>query len=402
MRFVFTSALKDLRRLRRDPVTLLTWLGIPTFIAVILVVIFGSGDARPNGKLLIVDQDQGIGATLLTGAFSQGPLGNMVSVEKVELEEGRHRIDKGKASALLIIPMNFTSALLQGKAANLQLIRNPAQRILPDIIEQVLSMLTDAAFYLQIVAGPQLREAARMTAPSDSSIAGISVKFNQAVIGTRKYLMPPLIQLDTKVIQEKTDKPGGFAALMLPGMLYMAVFFIAGGLATDVWRERTSGALRRVITTPASFRAFLAGKLLAVLIVLALVGTFGLAVAHFLADLRISNFPLAVLWIALSGCGLYLFMMLLQSLASTERVASMLANFVLLPLTMLGGSFFPFDMMPKGFAQIGRLTPNGWSVTELQKILDGVSVTPAAFAGVILFVVAAWFVVGWRVRRTVC
>ncbi len=400
MRFVFTSALKDLRRLRRDPVTLLTWLGIPTFIAVILVVIFGSGDARPNGKLLIVDQDQGIGATLLTGAFSQGPLGNMVSVEKVELEEGRHRIDKGKASALLIIPRNFTSALLEGKAANLQLIRNPAQRILPEMIEEVLSILTDGAFYLQLVAGDQLRTAARGT-PSDASVAQISVQFNHVIENTRKYLSPPVIQLDTKVIQEKTDKPGGFAALMLPGMLYMAVFFIAGGLATDVWRERTSGALRRVATTPASFRAFLAGKLLAVLIVLALVGTFGLAVAHFLADLRISNFPLAVVWIALSGCGLYLFMMLLQSLASTERVASMLGNFVLLPLTMLGGSFFPFDLMPKGFAQIGRLTPNGWSVTELQKILDGVAVTPVAFGGVILFVVAGWLVVGWRIRRTV-
>jgi ABC-2 type transport system permease protein len=189
---------------------------------------------------------------------------------------------------------------------------------------------------------------------------------------------------------------------MLPGMLYMAVFFIAGGLATDVWRERTSGALRRVVTTPASFRAFLAGKLLAVLLVLALVGAFGLAVAHFLADLQVSNFPLAILWIALSGTGLYLFMMLLQSLASTERVANMLGNFVLLPLSMLGGSFFPFDMMPKGFAQIGRLTPNGWSVTELQKILDGVAVTPAAFAAVVLFVITAWLVVGWRVRRTVC
>lgn len=241
-----------------------------------------------------------------------------------------------------------------------------------------------------------------MTAPTDSSIAGISVKFNQAVIGTRKLLMPPLIQLETKVIEEKTDKPGGFAALMLPGMLYMAVFFIAGGLATDLWRERTFGALRRVATTPASFGAFLAGKLIATFLVLLLVGVFGLTVAHFLADLRVANFPLAVLWIAVSGCGLYLFMMLLQSLASTERVASMLSNFVLLPLTMLGGSFFPFDLMPKGFAQIGRLTPNGWSVTELQKILDGAMVTPAAFGAVILFVVAGWLVVGWRVRRTVC
>jgi len=401
MRFIFTSAIKDLRRLRRDPVTLLTWLGIPTFIAIILVVIFGRGDARPNGKLLIVDEDQGIGATLLAGAFSQGPLGNMISIEKVQREEGRRRINKGDASALLAIPKNFTAALLDGKGAKLQLVRNPAQRILPNIIEEMLSMLTDAAFYLQIVAGPQLREAAQGP-PSDTGIAQISVQFNHVIENSRKYLAPPLIQLETKVIQEKTDKPGGFAALMLPGMLYMAVFFIAGGLATDVWRERTSGALRRVVTTPASFRAFLAGKMLAVLIVLALVGAFGLAVAHFLADLRISNFPLAVLWIAVSGTGLYLFMMLLQSLASTERVANMLGNFVLLPLTMLGGSFFPFDMMPKGFAQIGRLTPNGWSVTELQKILDGVDVTPAAFGAVILFLIAAWLVVGWRVRRTVC
>lgn len=401
MRFVFTSAVKDLRRLRREPVTLLTWLGIPTFIAIILVVIFGRGDARPNGKLLIVDEDRGIGATLLAGAFSQGPLGNMISVEKVELEEGRHRVDQGKASALLIIPKNFTQALVEGQAANLQLIRNPAQRIMPEMIEEVLSMLTDGAFYLQMVAGDQLRKSAQGT-PSDASVAQISVQFNHVIEDTRKYLAPPLIQLNTKVIQDKTDKPGGFAALMLPGMLYMAVFFISGGLATDVWRERASGALRRVATTPASFRSFLAGKLLAVLVVLALVGAFGLGVARFLADLRISNFPLAVLWIAVSGCGLYLFMMLLQSLASTERVAHMLGNFVLLPLTMLGGSFFPFDMMPRGFAQIGRLTPNGWSVTQLQKILAGVEVTPAAFAAVILFVAAGWLVVGWRIRRTAC
>lgn len=401
MNFVFTSAIKDLRRIRRDPVTILTWLGIPTFIALILVVIFGSGDARPNGKLLIVDEDQGIGATLLAGAFTQGQLGNMVSIEKVDRAEGRRRIDKGNASALLIIPRNFTSALLEGKRASLQLIRNPAQRIVPEIIEEVLSMLVDGAFYLQIVAGDQLRAAASLSQPSDANIAAVSVRFNQVGIGLRKYLAPPLIQLDTKVIQSKTERAGGFATLMLPGMLYMAVFFIAGGLATDVWRERTSGAIRRVITTPASFRAFLAGKLVAVLLVLAVVGAFGLMAGRLLADLPVSNFAPAVLWIAISGAGLYLFMMLLQSLATNERVANMLSNFVLLPLTMLGGSFFPFDMMPAGFARIGRLTPNGWSVTQLQNILNG-QVTAGAFGGVILLVAAAWLLVAWRIRRTAC
>ena len=401
MRFIWNSALKDLLRIRRDPVTILTWLGIPTFVAIILVVTFGRGEVRPNGKLLIVDEDGQFGATLLASAFSQGPLGNMLTTEKVSRADGRRRIDKGDASALLIIPKGFSTAALNGEPVQLELVRNPAQRILPDMIEESLSIITDGLFYLQVVAGDQLRSMVSDRPPSDARVSDIAVRVNRVVTSLQKYINPPLIKLKATVVEEKLDRPGGFSILMLPGMLYMAVFFIAGGMAVDVWRERTSGALRRVVVTPASLGAFLAGKMLAAALVLAAVGVFGLTVAHFLIDLPVSNFPLATLWIAASGCGLYLFMMFLQSLATTERVANMLTNFVMLPLTMLGGSFFPFEIMPKGFAQIGRLTPNGWSVTEFQSILNG-SANPIAFLIVATFLAIAWLLVSWRIRRTPC
>ncbi len=399
MRFIWTSATKDLRRLRRDPITLLTFLGIPTFVALILIVIFGRGDVRPHGTLLIVDEDGGLGATALATAFSQGPLGTMIAVEKVKRDEGRRRIDKGDASALLTIPKGFTTALLESKPAKLELVRNPAQRILPDMIEETLAMMTDGAFYLQIVGGDQLRTVSSSSAPTDASVGAVAGQVNHIVTGLQRYLNPPLIQLENKVVEEKSERPGGFAAAMLPGILYMAMFFIAGGLAADVWRERNSGALRRVISTPASFGAFLAGKLLACALVLAAVGAFGLTLGHVLIDLPIANFPLAALWLAASGSGLYLFMLLLQSLASTERVASLLSNFVLLPFTMLGGSFFPFENMPAGFARIGRLTPNGWSLMQLRGILSG-SAEPAAFAGLAVFIVAAWYIAVRRIRST--
>lgn len=399
MRFVLTSAVKDLLRLRRDPTTLLVWLGVPAVIAILLVTIFGRGEVRPNGKLLIVDEDKGLAATMLAGAFTQGSLGNMIAVEKVEREEGRRRIDKGDASALLIIPKGLTAAVLEGKSAKLQLVRNPAQRILPEIVEEVLAMLTDAAFYLQAVAGDQLRKVSTAGAPTDAQIAATSVQVNHAIDGLRRYLSPPVIQLETEIVKPKSEESGSFASQMLPGMLYMAVFFVAGGLASDVWRERTSGALRRVLTTPVALGAFLAGKLAATMLVLALVGAFGMTLAHFMIGLPGAHLPLAITWIALSGTGLYLMMMLIQSLASNERVANMLSNFILLPLSMLGGSFFPLDQMPKTLASIGRVTPNGWSLVQFQSILAGAAI-PSAFAIVILFVVAAWLVVGWRIRRT--
>jgi ABC-2 type transport system permease protein len=292
----------------------------------------------------------------------------MVNIENVDRDTGRRSLEKGGASAMLIIPPGFTSAFLGGPQAKLQLVRNPAQRILPNIIEETLSMAVDGAFY-----------------------------------ATAGHALPgePLIRLDSQVIAEKTEQPGGFAAMLLPGTLFLAVFFVAGALAADVWRERTSGVLRRIATTPATLGAFLGGKLLACAVVLGAVGAFGLILGRILVNLHVSSFPLAILWISASGCGLYLLVLMLQSAAGSERMANMLTNFVLLPLTMLGGGFVPFDWMPRGLARLGHFTPNGWSVVQLQAILAGPA-EPWRFGALAVFLAAAWFGSARVIRSKMC
>jgi ABC-type multidrug transport system permease subunit len=401
MRFIWIAALKDLRRLRREPVTLLTWLGIPTFTAVILTLIFGPGQTRPHGTLLIVDEDGRFGATLISSAFSQGDLGKMITVEKVARDEGRRRIDKGDASALLIIPAGFTTALLESKPVRLELVRNPAQQILPGMIEETVSMLADGAFYIQAVAGEQLRGFAVPNRPSDLQIAAMAVQSSTLGRRLQKYLLPPLIQLDTQIIQTKMERTGGFAVMLLPGVLYMGLFFLNRALSSDIWNEKLSGTIRRLIATPAQLGAFLAGKLIAAMIVLAAVGAIALLVGHFLLDLDITHLGVAVLWISLTGAAMYLLLLILQTLASTERMANLLTNMVILPLAMLGGGFVPFDWMPQNLARIGRLTPNGWAVTHLQSMIGG-STEPLVFAIVAAIAVAAWLGAIWRVRRIAC
>ena len=41
------------------------------------------------------------------------------------------------------------------------------------------------------------------------------------------------------------------------------------------------------------------------------------------------------------------------------------------PLLMLGGSFFPFEAMPRWMAGIGTVTPNGWLLLRLRALIDG-------------------------------
>jgi ABC-type multidrug transport system permease subunit len=365
MRFIWISALKDLRRLRREPVTLITWFAIPTFLVVILTLVFGPRGAQPHGTLLIADQDGGPGGVLLTRAFSQGALGKILTVAKVTEDDGRRRMDRGEASALLIIPTGFTAGFMQSKPVALALVRNPAQRIIPDIIEETLAIATESA----------------------SSPASIARR--------------PVIELNATIIPNKDEQPGGFSAILLPGALFMAIFFLAGALATDVWRERSSGALRRIATTPASLGAFLGGKVLAAALVFAAIGAFGLLAAHGAMNLRVANFPAAILWIAASGCGLYLIILPLQALVTSERVAALLTNFVTFPLVMLGGGFVPFEWMPNSLANVGRWTPNGWSVVQLRSILAG-SMEPLTVAGIALFLAVAWVVNLQTIRRAAC
>ncbi|HLG96768.1 MAG TPA: ABC transporter permease [Bryobacteraceae bacterium] len=365
MGFVWISALKDLRRLRREPVTILAWLAIPTFVAVILTLVFGPRGSGPHGTLLIVDEDRALGATMLTNAFHQGALANMLTVEQVTQAEGRRRLDRADASALIVIPAGFSMSFVTRQPVTVDLIRNPAQRVLPDIIEESLAIMLDRAASFQSASGT------------------------------------PAIRLEANIIADKSEQPGGFAAILLPGALFMSVFFIAGALAADMWRERTSGALRRIASTPVHFGAFVAGKLLASAVIFAVVGAFGLMAAQVLMHLQIASYPAAILWISVSGCGLYLLMMLVQSAASSERVASMLTNLVTLPLVMLGGGFIPFEWMPRGFARLGQWTPNGWCVMQLRALLAG-SPHVWTFAAAIAAVAIAWLVSVRTVRRAAC
>ena len=289
----------------------------------------------------------------------------MLTIEKVSAEQGRRRLDRGEGSALLVIPPGFTASFIASKPVTLDLVRNPSQRILPGMIEESLAIMLDRAVSFQNAKGS------------------------------------PVIQLTSNVIPDKAEQPGGFAAMLLPGALFMSIFFIAGALAADVWRERSSGALRRIATTPASLGAFLAGKLAASALVFSIIGAFGLLVARRSMDLRISNFPEAILWIAASGSSLYLIIMIVQSAASSERVASMLTNFVTLPLVMLGGGFTPFEWMPRSLARIGQWTPNGWCVMQLRAVLAGQTMI-AAFAVVAIFITAAWLIGVRNIRRLAC
>ncbi len=100
---------------------------------------------------------------------------------------------------------------------------------------------------------------------------------------------------------------------------------------------------------------------------------------------------------------MYLLMLVLQTSVGNQSAATVLANIVVLTLMMLGGSFFPFEMMPAFLARIGRMTPNGWALLRLRDLLADQASTASvlsAFAATIAAGGLLFVLVARRLRRS--
>lgn len=396
--FVIAAARKDLLRRLRDPYALLLWLGIPLVIGTLIGAV-SSGGAKPRGKLFVADLDDSFLSRAVGTAFAQEPMSDFYDVETVELAAGRARMEAGDASALVVIPIGFGQSLLDDQPARLELVKNPSQRILPAIAEETLSLMTEAVFYLQRIAGDRLRDQLRELAAGpvagekvmpEKFISDFSVEINRTVERLSKYLSPPVIEVEVEKKPVSTEPEHNFATLFFPSMLFMALFFMAQGLSEDVWREKGSGTLRRAIASPQSTSALLGGKFLAFAVLLAAVALLGVAIGAQLFGFRWADVPLAALWLVGAGLALTGLMTLIQLFASSQRAGHLLTNTVVFPLTMIGGSFFPFEAMPEWMASIGKKTPNGWALEQLKAILfERASAGEIAFSFAVLAAVLA-------------
>lgn len=371
--FLSASLRKDLSRWSKDPIAFALWLGIPFLIGGLLTLMM-SGGGSPTGILLIADEDDTLLSGLVAGAYAQDQLGGLLSVEKVSAADGDARINAGEASGFLTIPAGFQDAFVNETPVTLTLKTNPAQSILPGIIQDVTEILLDAGFYARQLLGPEIDRIINSDEASvpDDFVAAIAVDIQGKINAIAPKLFPPVI--DLRIIEPPPAEPApDIGLLFLPGIVLMAVLFAANGLAGDYWVEREKGTLRRLVSAPGVLSAFVAGKALAVLAVIGVLAAITLALGFLYHGIPWIRFVPAIAWVSISGVGLFAWFAALQMLFNSQKAANLLTSILLFPLLMMGGSFFPLDTLPDWIASIGRLSPNGFVVDKLTLQLTNAS-----------------------------
>src|SRR4051812_20751048 len=352
MRLLLAMVSKDLRRRARSPLPTLLLLAFPLIFAGLLALTFGgSGNRVPKVRLLIEDLDGGLVGQLVSAAFQQGDAQKYFEVKKVEKNAGSPAalLEREDATALLRLPAGLSDDVFAGRPSKIELVKSPAQSILPDVAEQVTTVLAEGlSAASRLLRGPldQIRTTPK-DGPSNPQVAQIAVLTNEVVTRARPYVLPPVITLETSALAEP-PKPGApkppagsptasIFLLILPGISVYALFNLADQTMRDLLVEARLKTLRRQLAGPLTAGRVLAGKALSTAAVagLSLLGLTAVGAAVAPHGVSLAGYLLLSLALVAATTG---FASAVFGLARGEKQGATLASLVSLVMAFAGGS----------------------------------------------------------------
>jgi len=375
--------LNDVRRHLKAPAVILIFIAIPLAMTALIGIIFApktEGSKLPPIPVLIVDNDKGLASKLLVSSFDVDQMKEMFQATVTEEADGRARMSKGKASAMVVIPKGFTLDLLEAKPVTLLVVKNPAEQFLPDIVEEFMATM---AVMLSGVVQAFAEEVRGVRAMIDlpvgampwESLAPELGKAQKKIAAASKYLDPLLLRLKEEETQAAGARPRITASHLfseiLPGMAVMFLLFIVQTLMRDLLTDREDGKLRRMATTPLRPLELIGARLaggwfmgLAVLLVMAGVGALAFRV-------RVGPLGLYLLLAAVISFWTAAFFALFHALVRNRNQAGALGAPIILAFSIFGGSMINVEAMPKAFRAIGIVTPNRWYIDGAALVREG-------------------------------
>lgn len=372
---VIDLALKDLLQIVRDWKSALLLLLLPIVFTVFFGLMFNpsSGDADPRLPVGIVNRDtKGVLGAGLFSLFEESDAIRPVLLEGEEAARASEYVSDEELAAVIIVPEAFSRRVLADEEdVHLELvidadaqaghtarsaIQTAALRLLSGVKVARLSAQayeTKVAFESEAARHAYIEQAVKLASDAWQAPA-LTVRHEQS-------------GAQSEGVDESTAK--GFAQSS-PGMI---VQFSVHGLvftATILVLERKTRTLQRLLTTPVSRAQIIAGKMLAMFIVVFVQQALLIAVGQLGFGVDYMRDPLAILlvMVALASWCAALGLLIGASCKSHDQVDmwSLIAMFL---FSALGGAWFPLEITGKTFSAIGHTMPSAWAMDGFQNII---------------------------------
>ncbi len=325
-------AQKELYHILRDFRSLIIVIVMP--IMMIFLYGYAINMDIENVKIAVVDLDHTVESRQLTARFYASPYFSP-GESPVDMNDPEQLLRSGQASAILAIPPGFASALTRGE-------------------DFELGMTVDG---------------------TDASLASAVQAYSNGVMyGFLLDRLPPDFEIPGVTISQQVlyNPDLKSAHFLVPGLVAVILMMISALMTSmTIAREKESGTMEQLLTTPVTPREILIGKLLPYVVIAFVDGILVLVFARFVfgvpfvgSQLLLLGFGLIYVTTALS-IGI-----LISSLVNTLQEATLLAQVTtLLPSVMLSGFIFAIKNMPVVLQGISYIFPARYFVVIIRGIM---------------------------------
>ena len=167
---------------------------------------------------------------------------------------------------------------------------------------------------------------------------------------------PPRFALDLRQVEDESLSTIQFVT---PGLLGWAIAMGATfGAAVNLVAWRKNGLLRRLRLAPINTSTVVLARVVISLTIAAVQSIIFVALGMVFFGLQLTgSWPMMIPLLFVGTLAFMAIGLLAGSVSKTEEGAIGLANFVILPMAFLSGSFFPLDGAPTWLQAIGNLLP---------------------------------------------
>lgn len=362
--------LKDLKVAFRDRVG---WIMLAGPFVLTLAMGFVTGafsvsmgePAIQANKIVVVNEDEGeLGEAMVTWLQDES-IQSVVNVSVMSsATRARDLVDEGKYVAALIMPVDFSQAVLSTEEPDqespIEMYVYPGQPIRVDIIRSLIERFlarVDTGVVSSKVAVIGLIEAG-LIQPQEAYDVGTEI--GEQLVMLENSAMGG-ITLQSQHVKEE-DIHIQPLAILAPSMAMLFLMYTVSGVGgRSILAEREEGTLPRMLASPTDGTWILGGKVLGIV----LVGVAQLAIVIGVTSLIFQlhwgdGLGVAVLIVAAvfgaTGWGI-----LLAAFAQTSEQVSTIGMAMMLFFGLLGGSFFGGGSFGGVLGTLGKITPNAWA-----------------------------------------
>jgi ABC-2 type transport system permease protein len=366
MRRVLALAGLNLTQVLKDRLS----LGLFIVLPIMLTFLFGSAMGGGERKIAVAVNDQD-GSAYSKEVIAGLPEKSYV-LERVDEAAARQMASSGEVAASIIVPAGFGDDILAGIDTTVSVVKDPRSTAAIAIVQTVGGRVRRVAANAAVIR--IVRAAFRDAGRVNGSAAGGPPAADIYAYADRLWAPdPPLSVSEEAVTASKVRGAGtqamGFQQYSL-GYTLMFMMFMGLGAAGGFLEEREQGTLARLLMTPTSKAVLVAGKVVGIFATVALQATILIGAGALLFGVPWGQDPLAVVLIvgtfglATTGLGV-----MLSTIVRTRGQMSAATAVLAVVLSMLGGAYWPLDIVNPVMRTIAYFTPTGWAMQALTDVV---------------------------------